>query len=236
MTPGQQVLEFQTAPCHAGNGKPSVPSAGSKPLFVLDLFFGLEGWSVPWRARGHEIFRVELDDKFPAEHRDVMDFDPWRLPRRPDVVLASPPCTAFSVMQIGRNWTHDHQPKNDRARAGLILLERTLWIIAQIDPEIFIIENPVGKMRRMPQLRDFERRNVTYCQYGERRMKPTDLWGGVPTRIAVESRLQKWRTVSRSCAARLTDWHTGNGFRPVRENTRRIIPCRVRRHRTFLCG
>ena len=35
-------------------------------------------------------------------------------------------------------------------------------------------------MRKMGALRGLERRTVTYCQYGEPRMKPTDLWGGFP--------------------------------------------------------
>jgi hypothetical protein len=153
---------------------------------VLDLFSGLEGWSEPWRERGHQVYRVEIQERFPAEHRDIMDFNPNQLPWKPDVVLASPPCTAFTVMQIGRNWTHDHQPKNDKARLGLLLLQRTVDVIKQIDPQIFIIENPVGKMRKMPQVQEFERRNVTYCQYGESRMKPTDLWGGFPLMLQLK--------------------------------------------------
>lgn len=157
----------------------------SRPLRVLDLFSGLEGWSGSWRTRGHEVFRVELNPRFPAEHRDIMDFAPSMLPWKPDIVLASPPCTAFSVMQIGRNWTHDHQPKNDRARAGLALLNRTLEVLAYINPQFFIIENPVGKMRRMPQMLGLERRTVTYCQYGEARMKPTDLWGRFPPSLVL---------------------------------------------------
>jgi hypothetical protein len=152
---------------------------------VLDLFAGLRGWSQPWADRGHETFCVELEPKFPADHRDVFDFDPDKLPWHPDVVLASPPCTAFSVMRIGRNWNHDHTPKNDTARHGLRLLERTLEIIRQIDPAFFVIENPMGKMRRMPQLARLEHRHVTYCQYGERRMKPTDLWGGFPPSLVL---------------------------------------------------
>lgn len=147
---------------------------------VLDLFSGLEGWSQPFRERGHEVYRVELNPRFPAEHRDVMDFNPDTLPWEPDIVLASPPCTAFTVMQIGRNWTHDHQPKTDSARSGLMLLGRTIELIQMMRPKFFIIENPRGKMRKMPQLAQFERRTVTYCQFGERRMKPTDLWGGFP--------------------------------------------------------
>ena len=152
---------------------------------VLDLFSGLEGWSQPFRERGHEVYRVELNPRFPAEHRDVMDFNPEALPWKPDIILASPPCTAFTVMQIGRNWTHDHQPKTDSARLGLMLLGRTIELIQMMRPKFFIIENPRGKMRKMPQMVKFERRTVTYCQFGEKRMKPTDLWGGFPPSLVL---------------------------------------------------
>lgn len=152
---------------------------------VLDLFSGLEGWSQPFRERGHEVYRVELNPRFPAEHRDVMDFNPEALPWKPDIILASPPCTAFTVMQIGRNWTHDHQPKTDSARSGLMLLGRTIELIQMMRPKFFIIENPRGKMRKMPQMAQFERRTVTYCQFGEKRMKPTDLWGGFPPSLVL---------------------------------------------------
>jgi hypothetical protein len=115
----------------------------------------------------------------------VFDFRLEQLPWRPDVILASPPCTAFSVMRIGRNWNHDHTPKNDTARLGLRLLEATLAIIREADPAYFVIENPMGKMRRMPQLAGLDHRHVTYCQYGETRMKPTDLWGGFPPSLVL---------------------------------------------------
>lgn len=150
------------------------------PLRVLDLFAGLRGWSQPFADRGHEVFAVELDPRFPADHRDVFDYEP------PagyfDLVLASPVCTGFSVMQIGRNWTKDHQPKTDRARLSLSMVERTRYIIAKAAPRLgFIIENPRAKLRKLPVVADLPRVTVTYCQYGETRMKPTDLWGRFPS-------------------------------------------------------
>jgi hypothetical protein len=41
---------------------------------------------------------------------------------------------------------------------------------------IWYIENPRGKMRKAPFMQDFIRHTVTYCQYGDKRMKPTDIW------------------------------------------------------------
>ena len=41
---------------------------------------------------------------------------------------------------------------------------------------IFFIENPVGKLRKLDLLNPQIRTEVTYCQYGDSRQKPTDLW------------------------------------------------------------
>jgi hypothetical protein len=35
-------------------------------------------------------------------------------------------------------------------------------------------------LRKMGMLDRYERATVTYCQYGDTSMKPTDLWGGFP--------------------------------------------------------
>ena len=70
---------------------------------VLDLFAGLKGWSAPFEERGHEVFSVDLDDRFDVSlHADILTMSADDLPWRPDIILASPPCEAFSVMTIGR--------------------------------------------------------------------------------------------------------------------------------------
>lgn len=146
---------------------------------VLDLYAGLRGWSQAFAERGHEVVAVELEPKFvPDICVDILTWD-YRVafPRDFfDVVLASPPCHGFSVMNIGRNWTREHQPKTDTARLGLRMVERAIEIIDWFNPKVAIIENPRAKLRKMPIMQRFERRTVTYCQLGERRMKPTDLW------------------------------------------------------------
>ena len=35
-----------------------------RPLRVLDLFAGLEGWSEPFRERDHDVISVDLDPRF----------------------------------------------------------------------------------------------------------------------------------------------------------------------------
>lgn len=148
---------------------------------VLDLFAGLGGWGSAFLERGHEVVSVDLDPKFETDiTADVFDLSPFDLPGPFDVVLASPPCEKFSVLRIGANWTPDHQPRNRDAWRAMMLVWHTRRLIEGIDPAFFVIENPRGKLRRLPPLKDLNRVTVAYCQYGAPWQKPTDLWGGFP--------------------------------------------------------
>jgi hypothetical protein len=62
-----------------------------------------------------------------------------------------------------------------------MLVQKAREIAETLNPTYgFIIENPRGMLRKLPPVQGLERRTVTYCQYGDTRMKPTDLWGTVP--------------------------------------------------------
>lgn len=154
---------------------------------VLDLFSGLGGWSEPFKERGHEILTLDNEPKFGADYQeDILTFDFSELPWKPDIILASPPCEKFSVMTIGRNWNTDHTPKTEGAKQAIKLVERTLETIDGLNPTYFIIENPRAKLRKLDIMSNLERRTVTYCQYGEKFMKPTDLWGRFPPSLILK--------------------------------------------------
>lgn len=155
---------------------------------VLDLFAGLKGWSRTFEDRGHEVFAIDYDKQFDVDlHADISKVTPDDLPWTPDIVLASPPCESFSVMNIGRNWTKPtddppNAPKTEKAAEAWHLVVATLDLIQKLDPAFWIMENPRAKLRRCMDTYYpwVERVTVTYCQYGESWMKPTDLWGGFP--------------------------------------------------------
>ena len=117
---------------------------------------------------------------------DILEFDVNKVPFKPDVIWASPPCTGFSVAAIGRNWTKtdgDAIPKSDTARLGIELVKKTIEIIDYFNPKYFFIENPRGMLRKLQIMERFKRHSVTYCQYGDSRMKPTDIWTNSETWI-----------------------------------------------------
>ncbi len=148
---------------------------------VLDLFAGLRGWSAAFEDRGHEVFSIDLDEKFDVDlHKDIREVTLKDLPWRPDVILASPPCEKFSVMTIGRYWNKDNTPKNEKSAEALALVYQTLDLIKWLTPCYWVMENPRGKLRALDVVKPYERRTVTYCKLGLPYMKPTDLWGGFP--------------------------------------------------------
>ena len=113
---------------------------------MLDLFSGLEGWSQAFRDRGHDVLTLDMDPRFNSDFCiDIREFGTLHLPWKPDIVLASPPCNAFSVASIGKHWgggKKAYVPKSEGAKLGIELVEHTKDLIRAIDPDYFVIENP----------------------------------------------------------------------------------------------
>lgn len=148
---------------------------------VLELFAGSRSIGTVAEEQGWEVFSVDINDFEGIDYvTDILDFDRLQVPFVPDIVWASPPCTTFSVASIGYHWSKDYTPKTDKAELGLKIIKKTLEIIDDylfLNPNlIFYIENPRGMMRKMDFMPNNLRKTVTYCQYGDSRMKPTDIW------------------------------------------------------------
>jgi len=148
-----------------------------------EYFAGSGSFSKVAKQLGHSIHRVEIDSYWEAEeHKDIRnikeetDFI--------DVVWFSPICTGFSVACIGRNWDKEtRNPKTESARLSLELLDKTISLIAENKYKYWFIENPRGMARVLIDnifkkygVTNYVRNTVTYCQYGDTRMKPTDIW------------------------------------------------------------
>ena len=149
---------------------------------TLELFCGTKSFSNVAAARGWKTFTVDIDAAHqPDLAQDIRLLGPLDLPRNIDILWASPPCNAFSVAAIGRNWNADGSPKPS-VHLGLELVAKTMAIICEVRPRWWFIENPRAMLRTVHAFEDVVRdaggirRTITYCQYGDTRQKPTDVW------------------------------------------------------------
>lgn len=147
---------------------------------VLELFCGTKSISHAFERQGHTTFTVDNDPQHEADLcMDIMDFKPDMVPWPPDVVWASPPCNCFSTNVIYLNWRMSagrSVPARPECEAAIEVVKHTLNIIRVLDPKYWFMENPRALLRMQKLMRGLPRRTVTYCQYGENYMKPTDIW------------------------------------------------------------
>ena len=156
-------------------------------MIVFDFFSGTGSSTQAFKDAGHTVITFENDDYFEAsELVDVYELTAGRLLAdygKPDFIWASPPCTAFSVASMGHHWISggvNPLPRTKQAEDSQDLVKHTISLIEKLNPTYgFLIENPRGMLRKLPVVSQLRRRTVTYCTYGDTRMKPTDLWGSV---------------------------------------------------------
>lgn len=162
----------------------------SKKLKVVDMFAGTKSISKRFELRGHETYAIEWDKSHANIdwYADITKVNKEDIIERfgvPDVMWFSCPCEKFSVAAIGRHWIKGtNLPKTEDTQKALELLEHCVKLakeMLEVNPNmIYFFENPRGKMRKMDCMQDFPRYTVTYCQYGDTRMKPTDIWTNHP--------------------------------------------------------
>ena len=156
-------------------------------MIIFDFFSGTGSSTQAFKDAGHTVYSFELDGNFVAtEHVNIATLTAEYLLEkygRPDFIWASPPCTTFSVASVGTHWIMGGKnpvPKSDEAKESIELVEHTLKLIKDLNPKLgWLMENPRGMLRKLKIVAALPRRSVTYCQYGEKYMKPTDLWGQV---------------------------------------------------------
>ena len=158
-------------------------------LKVLELFAGTRSISKAFEGKGHETFTVEWDKKHEKislyadisklTSKDIIDKFGY-----PDVIWASPDCTTYSISGIRHHRKKKHDGTYERISKRAVFADETnknmLKIIKELNPKYYFIENPRGLLRKMDYMQEYPRYTVTYCQYGDFRMKPTDIWTNHP--------------------------------------------------------
>jgi hypothetical protein len=149
-------------------------------LKLVELFAGSRCVGKAGEELGMKVFSADWQ---PFDNIDfVGDIENMKIndvPFVPDVVWASPDCTTYTIAAISthRNGTEpksEYAKKCDQVNRHFISLIKQ-WL--EKNPNLkFYIENPRGMLRKMPFMQEFKRHTVWYCQYGDDRAKPTDIW------------------------------------------------------------
>ena len=158
-------------------------------MVVLDLFCGTKSIARAFEAAGHTVYTVDWDKRFnPTLAADIGGLTAKDITKLcggiPDVIWASPDCTTYSVAHLRSHRrkaaSGELVPISEYAKRCDVINARLIELIAELKPRYWFIENPVGCMRKMWFMQGLPRYTLTYCQYGERRQKPTDIWTNHP--------------------------------------------------------
>lgn len=156
---------------------------------VLELFAGTRSVGKAFEKNGHEVFSVEWDKDFENIdlYDDVNNVTASMILKRfgqPDVIWASPDCSTYSIAAISHHRKKDENgnlsPVSEYAKFCDKTNKHVLDLIQELKPKFYFIENPRGGLRKMDFMKGLYRYTVTYCQYGDNRMKPTDIWTNHP--------------------------------------------------------
>lgn len=156
---------------------------------ILDLFCGTKSVANAFEKRGHEVYTVDWDKRFePSLSADIGKLTAEDIINLcggvPDVIWASPDCTTYSVQAISKHRRKEPDgnlhPVTDYAKQCDEVNKHLIELIKELNPQFWFIENPRAAMRKMSFMKNLPRYTVTYCKYGEKRMKPTDIWTNHP--------------------------------------------------------
>lgn len=209
---------------------------------VLELFAGTRSISKAFEKRGYQTYSVEWNKDFEniTLYEDINNLTAEKIIELcdgvPNVIWASPDCTTYSIAGISHhrkknNETGNLDPISDYAKFCDKTNKHVLDLIRELKPKYYFIENPRGGLRKMDFMKELPRYTITYCQYGDTRMKPTDIWTNHPN--------PKFKPVCKngdSChEAAPRGSQTGTqGIKGARE--RAIIPEALCEHIVDICG
>lgn len=147
---------------------------------TVELFCGTKSFSNYAEECECEVYTVDVDSSFnPSLVCNLLEPLPDILKRRleqADIIWMSPPCQTFSMASGNTHWTEDRKPKTPKAIDGYNMLMLCKWVADNCmeRDKTFFIENPRSRARWFLPV-DW-RQTVWYCQYGDLRAKPTDIW------------------------------------------------------------
>lgn len=143
----------------------------------IELFSGSAQISEYFSSQGFSTFTVDHNPKFCpdlcADIRNVvLPFAPGSI----DLFWASPDCSKLSRSADQRHWIkstvkyriYDYVPATEAAQISFDLVSRTVEIIKELQPAVWFVENPVGRIPHLSPLKSIGhyRYAVNYKDWG----------------------------------------------------------------------
>jgi site-specific DNA-cytosine methylase len=161
---------------------------------LLELFKGTGSISKVAKDHNFEIISLDIESCYePDINEDILKWDYKKYQKEnnyiPDFIWASPPCNTFSILNYPR---HNRcpitaYPFSDEAIKGTEILYKTLDIIdyfKSLNPKLlYVIENPIGMMRKDKKMKLLQRQSTYYCLYGDKKRKATDFFNNFPNNL-----------------------------------------------------
>lgn len=159
---------------------------------ALELFSGSQSFRKQAEPMGLIVRSLDIKQvgKLQTEYlTDYMDFDIKSIDFKPDFIWASPDCAAYSRAAGSTHFDKGSmKPKTEKAKKSILCVEKLYNDILyelSVNPKIiFWIENPVGRMEKLPFMQDgifqqipnFRKVRIDQCAYGREYMKPTHIF------------------------------------------------------------
>lgn len=148
---------------------------------TIELFCGTKSFSNFMKKNNIETYTIDIETKFNPDYiydlRKPINEHIWNKIKEADCVWMSPPCQTLSMASGNKHWTVNKEPKTRKAIDTLMMIENCKQIASYClkNKKLFFIENPRARMRWFLPNNEL-RKEVWYCQYGDIRAKPTDIW------------------------------------------------------------
>jgi len=177
---------------------------------MIELFSGSKTVSKTFEANGWQSFSIDNNPKLqPSLCFNLLDISLDMLPKNPDFIWASPDCRFFSRAGNSHTWQkttpkyrqYNYIPITLGSANSFNLLTKTIEIIRSFPQAVFIIENPIGRIQHMPQMKSLGhyRYAVNYADFGFFYSKETyifsNIWLPFSTK-KVHSSLPSMQTIS----------------------------------------
>ena len=156
---------------------------------VLELFAGTRSIGKAFEKHGHEVYSIEWSKDFENIdwYEDIGKITAQDILDRfghPDVIWASPDCTSYSLAAISHHRRKEADgrltPLTEYAKFCDRVNAHVIELIKELNPKYYFIENPRGALCNMDFMKGIPKHLVTYCQYGDTRMKPTHIFTNYP--------------------------------------------------------